>query len=127
MDEKNYKKAEEYFAMAEDIRVKYANKHTYELYKRILKKLIDNNIKVICMQYPVRSIESLKNILKNESYYNEITFVSNEQNFKQLLKENKYNEIFKDQFAGDFGHCTGLGNTTIAENLINSLEELLNL
>jgi len=127
MDKKDHKKTEEYFSMAEDIRVKYASKHTYKLYKLILKKLIDNNIKVICMQYPVRSIESLKNILKNESYYNEITFVSNEQNFKQLLKENKYNEIFKDQFAGDFGHCTGLGNTTIAENLINSLEELLNL
>ncbi|MDD5021545.1 MAG: hypothetical protein PHR82_05325 [Endomicrobiaceae bacterium] len=127
MYEKNYKKAEEYFTIAEDIRVKYASKHTYELYKLILKKLIDNNIKVICMQYPVRSIESLKNILKDEDYFNKITFVSNEYIFKQLLQEKKYDEIFRDQFAGDFGHCTDLGNTMIADNLANSLRELLNL
>ena len=42
------------------------------------------------------------------------------------MKKN-YDEIFKDQFAGDFGHCTDLGNTMIAENVVNTLEKILNL
>ena len=123
MEKKDYKKAEEYFAKAEDIRLKYPNKETYQLYKLILNKLIENNIKVLCMQYPVRSIESLKNNLKDEQYYDKIEFISNEHVFKQMLKEKKYDEIFKDQFAGDFGHCTDLGNTMIAENLVKKLEK----
>ena len=39
----------------------------------------------------------------------------------------KYGEIFSDQFAGDFGHCTNLGNTMIAENIVKTLENILYL
>ena len=38
-----------------------------------------------------------------------------------------YNEIFNDQFTGDFGHCTHLGNTMIAENVLHTLENILDL
>ena len=127
MEQKNYKKAKKYFEEADNMRINYCTPKEHGLiYKKIISTLIDNDIKVICMQYPVRSIESLKKMLENEEYFNKITFISNEENFKQALKEKKYNEIFCDQFAGDFGHCTDLGNTMIAENVVKSLENLLN-
>jgi hypothetical protein len=103
MEKKDYEKAEEYFRIAENLRLEHPNKHTNEIYRLILKKLTDKNIKVICMQYPVRSVELLKNILKNEQYYNKIEFISNENNFKDLLKKKKFNEIFTDQFAAILG------------------------
>ena len=112
---------------AEEIRLNFPNDEPYKLYKLIVKKLIDNNIKVICMQYPVRSVLPLQEQLKNESYYDKITFISNEQNFKDALMKHNYDDLFIDQFAGDFGHCTDLGNTMIAENIVNTLENILNL
>ena len=126
LNKKNFKKAQEYFDKAEELRLNSPNTETYGLYKLIIKKLIDNNIKVICMQYPVRSVNSLKEQLKNESYFDKITFISNEENFKKALMNKNYDEIFNDQFAGDFGHCTELGNTMIAENIVNTLEKLIN-
>jgi hypothetical protein len=125
MEKKDYEKAEEYFRIAENLRLEHPNKHTNEIYRLILKKLTDKNIKVICMQYPVRSVELLKNILKNEQYYNKIEFISNENNFKDLLKKKKFNEIFTDQFAGDFGHYKKEGGTLIAENLVERLSKLV--
>jgi hypothetical protein len=126
MENKNYIAAEEYFKRAEKIRLEYPNENTYRVYKRIMQKLIHKNIEVICMQYPVRSVEVLKNILKNEQYYNNIEFISNENNFKDLLKKKKFNEVFSDQFAGDFGHYRQEGSILIAESVIGSLEKILN-
>jgi hypothetical protein len=122
MDKKDYKKAEEYFRTAEELRLKYPNEKTYGLYKLIIKKLTDNNIKVICMQYPVRSIEPLKQMLKDAEYYGRIEFLSNEENFKNMLKEKQFFEIFSDQFAGDFGHYKKEGGILIAENIMRVLE-----
>ena len=127
MSKKEYEKAYEYFNKAEENRLNFPNIETYNLYKLIIKKMIDKNIKVICMQYPVRSIKSLQEQLKEEQYYKELTFISNEKIFKDALMEKKYYEIFVDQFAGDFGHCTNLGNTMIAENIVKTLENMLNL
>ena len=79
------------------------------------------------MQYPVRSIKPLQEQLKNEPYYDKITFISNEQLFKNALMKKSYNDLFIDQFAGDFGHCTKLGNTIIVKNVVNTLEKILNL
>lgn len=127
IENKDYRKAKEYFNKAEEIRVNFPNIETYNLYKLIIKKLVDNDIKVICMQYPVRSILSLKKQLQNEPYYDKIIFISNEKLFKNILMKKDYGDLFADQFAGDFGHCTDLGNTLIAENVVHTLETILNL
>ncbi len=127
LEQKDYKKAQKYFDNTEEIRLNFPNEETYNLYKLIVKKLIDNNIKVICMQYPVRSILPLQEQLKNESYYDKLTFISNEKLFKDALMNKIYDDLFVDQFAGDFGHCTDLGNTLIAKNVVNTLEKILNL
>lgn len=127
LKQKDYQKAEQFFTEAEEKRLKFPDETKYELYKLILRKLNDKNIKIICMQYPIRSIKPLQEQLKKESYYDRITFVSNEKIFKKALMKKDYEEIFRDQFAGDFGHCTDLGNTLIAKNIVNTLENILNL
>ncbi len=127
LEQKGHQEAEKYFDKAEEIRLNFPNTETYNLYKLIIKKLIDNNIKVICMQYPMRSILPLEEQLKNEPYYDKLTFVSNEALFKKALMKRSYDEIFSDQFAGDFGHCTELGNTLIAKNIVNTLETMFDL
>ena len=57
MGKKEYEKADMYFEKADKIRYKKALDPSGE---RIIKKLIDSNVKVVFMQYPLRSIESLK-------------------------------------------------------------------
>ncbi len=124
IEEKDFEKAGKYFDMAEKLRIQFPNKKTNKMYSLIVQKLIDKNIKVICMQYPVRNIKPLQNILKDTLYYDKITFLSNEEIFKKILKENNYGALFVDQFAGDFGHCTDYGNTLIAQNVAKTLTDL---
>ena len=78
------------------------------------------------MQYPTLSVEKLKQDLKDSPYYDKIIFISNEENFKQALKTHKSEEIFRDMFAGTFGHCTEFGNTLIAENVAETILKLYN-
>ncbi len=125
IEQQNYEKADLCFNKAEQLRIKFPNEEKSKLYRLIIQKLIDNNTKVICMQYPVRSLKPLKNILKDTRYYDKVTFLSNEEIFKQALKEKPYDEIFVDQFGGDFGHCTDYGNTLIAENVAENLLKLI--
>jgi hypothetical protein len=120
----NFGQADKYFMLAEELRLNSPNKKTNDLYKSIIKKTIIYNKRIICMQYPVRSIIPLKKILSNEYYSDEIIFLSNEKNFKEMLKKYPYNYIFIDQFAGDFGHCTHFGNKLIAENAAKTIIEI---
>jgi len=126
MDGKDYKTAEEYFKTAEEIRMNYPNNYTYYYYKLIVGELLKNNVRVICMQYPVRSIEPLRKMFEKESYYGSLTFVSNEKSFKSMLKKNKYRDLFFDQFAGDFGHYNEKSGTVISKNIIAAVEKKLN-
>ncbi len=87
-------------------------------YINTLNYIYEFNIKtlVMPMQYPTLSAENLKETLKDSKYYDRFVFISNEKNFEQALKIYKREEIFRDAFGKNFGHCTELGNTLIAEN-----------
>ncbi len=87
---------------------------TIHNYKRIVDAVLSRGIKLICMQYPRRSIQPLKDILENKS---KIIFVENKANFEAALKNAEYSRYFSDNFGGDFGHCTRRGNELIARNV----------
>ncbi len=89
-------------------------------------KSFNNKILFIPMQYPTLSVEDLKQNLKDSPYYDNLIFISNEENFKNALQNHKTEEIFIDMFAGNFGHCTDLGNTLIAENVAETILNLYN-
>ena len=65
------------------------------------------------MQYPLRNLETLRLLFNDRS---NIIFVDNELTFKEALKKGNYKDYFTDMFAGDFGHCSPLGNRLIAQN-----------
>ena len=121
--EGKYTEANKFFNLQTKIALDNIPRQTIKNYFGLYKICKNNNIKLIAMQYPVRSIKPLKEMLKD---VDEITFISNEENFKKTLQTHKLEEIFTDRFAGDFGHCTELGNTLIAENVAETILKLYN-
>ena len=89
-------------------------------------KIFNDNILFIAMQYPLLPIRELKQNLKGSLYYDKLIFISNEDNFKQALHNHKTEEVFRDMFAGSFGHCTEFGNKLIAENVAETILRLYN-
>lgn len=113
-DNGQYKKAGYYYDKADKLRTKYFNPITKYNYQRI-KEILDNrNIKLVCAQYPMRSVEPLKKIFEGNE---KVLFVDNERIFKDAVEKEGYGEYFTDIFAGDFGHCTLKGNRLLAENI----------
>lgn len=82
---------------------------------RKLKRILDQRgIKLICVQYPMRSIEFLKKVFIGQD---NIIFVDNEKIFKEAVDMGSYWDYFVDMFAGDFGHCTLKGNKLLSANI----------
>jgi tetratricopeptide (TPR) repeat protein len=87
---------------------------TLHNYRKLKETLDQKGIKLVCMQYPMRKVETLKRIFgRNEG----VIFVDNESLFAEAVKKGSYKEYFKDMFAGDFGHCTQKGNELLAQNI----------
>jgi tetratricopeptide (TPR) repeat protein len=112
----NLELSKEYRRKAEELIKKFYQPETAANYLRLKGILDKRNIKYICMQYPMRSIEPLKRIFNAEKG---IVFVDNERVFGNAVEKEGYNEYFDDMFGGDFGHCTLKGNRLIAENAAN--------
>lgn len=92
-----------------------AFRHNYRRIKDIAYK---KNIKLVCVQYPMRSVAQLKGVFET---HDSIVFVDNEQIFKTAVKKEGYFEYFIDNFGGDFGHCTEKGNRLLAQNIANAI------
>jgi len=92
---------------------------TTHYYNKIAKSIVSRNIGLICMQYPLRAIKSLKDALRVRDG---VLFVENKENFEGVLEQSQYSKYFLDSFAGDFGHCTHEGNRLIAQNLADVIE-----
>ncbi len=92
-------------------------------YQELHKKLQKRDITHIAMQYPLRDVNEIKNMLQE---YDDVIFISNEENFREALEKGKYEDYFYDRFAGDFGHATEKGNRMIAENVAAVILNLYN-
>ncbi|MDD5130521.1 MAG: tetratricopeptide repeat protein, partial [Candidatus Omnitrophica bacterium] len=102
----------------------YYNPVTVHNYRRLKDILSRQKIKLVCVQYPVRSVEPLKKIFPDDKG---VIFVDNEKIFKEALQKSGYKEYFRDMCAGDFGHCTEKGNRLLAENIACTiLKEVFN-
>ena len=103
-----------YEKIAQDLRLEYYNTQTVNNYDRLHKMLKQLDIKLVCVQYPLRSIVPLKRIFQDQE---EIIFVDNKSIFKAAVESETYYDYFLDKFAGDFGHPTPKGNRLLAENI----------
>ena len=106
--------AGEYRKRVNRLRLGTYNPITRYNYQRLKEMVTQRGIRLVCMQYPMRSIKPLKKMLKP---HDSIIFVDNERVFKEVLEQAIYEEYFMDSFAGDFGHCTRKGNRLLAENI----------
>ncbi len=82
-------------------------------YLKMAEILSERKIKLISMQYPMRSVLPLKELLKEKDI---LAFVDNEDIFKKAVEKESFSDIFEDKFGGDFGHCSPLGNKILATN-----------
>jgi tetratricopeptide (TPR) repeat protein len=110
----NRQLARKYKKKTEELRLSYYDPATINNYYKLKEILDKRGIRLICMQYPMRSVESLKKIFAGE---NDIIFVDNEKIFKDAVKKTSYREYFVDMSAGDFGHCTKKGDRLLAGNV----------
>lgn len=110
--------ANQYFLKAQKLRLRRYNPLTVDNYIKFKKMLDKRNILMFCMQYPLLSVEPLKRIFSNEPG---VIFIDNEDTFKTSLKFGNYKEYFTDNFGGEFGHCTALGNRLIAQNVAKAI------
>ncbi|MBU4334186.1 MAG: tetratricopeptide repeat protein, partial [Candidatus Omnitrophica bacterium] len=116
----NYKEAKIYYEKANNQRLNYYNNATRHNYLELKEILKQRNIKLVCAQYPMRSVDALKKLfLRTEG----MIFIDNEKLFKDALMENKYEDLFTDNFGGEFGHATAKGNKLLAENIANVIIE----
>ena len=109
-----YEAADRYYMKSKSLENYHPS--TINNYRKIKEILDRRGVKLVCVQYPMRSIEPLKKIFKGER---DIIFVDNEKIFSDIFTEANYREYFIDMFAGDFGHCTYKGNRLLAENIAN--------
>lgn len=112
------KLAAEYRAKVDKLRAGSYNWITVKNYRNLAETLKNRKIQLVCAQYPLRDPDDLKKILPDNR---EIIFVNNRDIFEDAVKHSRYSDIFSDQFAGDFGHCTPRGNRLLAENIANTL------
>ena len=81
-----------------------------------LKTILDKRkIRLVCVQYPMRSVAPLKKIFAEQA--TGIIFVDNEKTFGEAIKKKGHKTYFLDMFGGDFGHCTPEGNKLLGENI----------
>ncbi len=117
--------AREYAKKAHSLRLAYYNPLTVQNYHKLKEILDKRGIKLVCVQYPMRSIEPLKKIFKDDA--EGVIFVDNAKIFRDAIKNDGFNAFFVDMFGGDFGHCTKKGNRLLAENIANTiLREVFN-
>ena len=113
-----YQLAEVFRKKSEALRLKKTNLFTLANYLDIKKILDHQGVKLVCVQYPMRSVELLKKMFEDDAG---VTFVDNEKVFKDAIDKGKPSDYFADMFAGDFGHCTEKGNSLLAENIADTI------
>jgi tetratricopeptide (TPR) repeat protein len=118
----NREQAEEYFSRARDIRMKLPKPYTTKNYQFIEQVASKHNIPLVVLQYPLRSVDEMKELLRNPE---NVIFVSNEKVFKDAVMQRGYFTYFIDMFGGEFGHCTAIGNKLLAENVKESIKDLI--
>lgn len=106
--------AETYASKLKELNPKEYSSLTMHNYRTIKQALDKRGIKLVCVQYPLRSVEPLKRIFASEGG---VIFVDNEKVFAEAVEKDGYKKYFSDMFGGDFGHCTQEGNRLLAANI----------
>lgn len=120
-----FKEAEKYYMKANEFRLQYYNPATRHNYRKFKEIVAQKGVKMVAVQYPVRSVGSLKKLFESTQG---IIFVDNEKVFKDVLSYESYDDYFDDCIGGEFGHATVKGNRLLAGNIADViLKEAFNI
>jgi tetratricopeptide (TPR) repeat protein len=119
----DYRLMKKYAKVLSKLRLASYSNITRNNYQKLKEVLDKRKIKLVCAQYPMRSVEPLKNIFGSQQ--EGVIFVDNEKVFKEAIARAGYREYFMDMCAGDFGHCTPKGNRLLAQSIANTISILL--
>jgi len=111
--------AKEYAKKVDRVRLEYFIPTTANNFRRLKEILDQRGIRLVCVQYPMRDVQPLKEIFWGDR--RGIVFVDNEKTFKELVTKYGARMYFQDMFGGDFGHCTQKGNQLLAENIATAI------
>lgn len=95
-----------------------ATRRNYEALRAELRR---RGIPLIAVQYPMRDAAPLRGLFRADEG---VEVADNRNAFVEALARHGWNGLFVDTFAGDFGHCTTLGNRLLAENVADALSRL---
>lgn len=112
-------RAREYSRRAEEVSLANINPETRHNFKLLRDMVLGQGLKLVLVQYPVRSVNPLKAMAGNDP---RIIYVDNERLFKDALQRLDQNDLFEDMFAGDFGHCTPRGNRMLAQSVARAIQ-----
>jgi tetratricopeptide (TPR) repeat protein len=110
----NQRLAREYGMKAQKLDSEYYSRLTISNYHELKEILDKKGIRLVCVQYPLRSLEPLKKIFEGQDG---IIFVDNEGIFREAVRESRYQAYFTDTIGADFGHCTDEGHRLLAGNI----------
>ena len=111
--------AGEYTEKLNKLRLMYYDPITVNNYLKLKEILDKKTIKLVCVQYPMCSLQPLKKIFEGDE--KGIIFIDNDGVFRQAVNEYGFSVYFKDMFGGNFGHCTRKGNELLAKNIANEI------
>jgi len=115
-----HRRAKEYYDKAQKSRAEYYNllTVTWKNYQKLIGVLDSRGIKLVAVQYPLRSIESLRRLIGDKKG---IILMDNEPVFRKALEQGRYDKYFVDRCYIDYGHATREGNRLLAENIAQVL------
>jgi tetratricopeptide (TPR) repeat protein len=87
-------------------------------YRAIRDKVLARGARLVCAQYPIRPLAPLRALIGDGPL---VRFVDNEATFRNAVHEKGYAAVFRDDFAGDFGHCTEWGNRLLADGIAEGI------
>ena len=110
--------AKNIYDRADNIRKEYYNPTTQQNYQKLHGTLKERNIRLIAVQYPTLSVKELEVLFQGDE---NIKFVSNEENFNEILMKSNYEQVFKDRDHGTFGHLAQAGANLLADNVADAV------
>ncbi len=108
------KAAEQYASEARRLRAGRSDERTRANYRAIADLLEARGVRLVAVQYPMRSTEPLLRQLDGATV---AAFVDNEAAFQEAVRAQGFGKIFSDSFAGDFGHLTEPGRRLLAARI----------
>jgi hypothetical protein len=98
------------------------NPRTARNYAELVRILDAHGIPLVAVQYPGLDVQPLRLMLADAR---NVVFVDNEETFTRAVRERPLKVIYRDLFAGMFGHATGAGNHLLAANVAAGVEQVV--